>query len=193
MRQENVDGRLKELVALFNTNVLRDGMQLQYTRTMMPVNGKMLCRLVHSELHRHHYRLHQLLVCRVRWANGSHVEEGDEACFVDFLQGTFVCRVWGALQYLADYMLLMQTTSRRRKPLVRGVVLLTLARSMCLAALTSTIITADLMHASCPQRSNTFDFPCSHLCRAATRCIMALGKLWTLRCAAAPDTAGTRW
>ena len=89
MSQGNVDGRLAQLVDLFNTEVLDvhgDGRQLQYTQTMMPVPGKVLCKCVHSADH----AAYDLLKTRVRWANGTQVAWSDASVFVTFLQGTFI-------------------------------------------------------------------------------------------------------
>ena len=90
MRESSVDGRLEQLVDLFNRKVLGDSMQLQYTRTAMPVTGVLLCNLVHSVSYRDRCELYNLLLARVRWANNAQVEKSDATVLVHFLRSTFV-------------------------------------------------------------------------------------------------------
>ena len=90
MRQESVDDRLEQLVDLFNADTLRGSMQLKYKRTRMRVTGATLCNSVHAESSTERSAVYELLAPRVRWADGTQVEQGDAIVFVYFLKGTFV-------------------------------------------------------------------------------------------------------
>ena len=90
MRQRSVDDRLEQLVDLFNADARRGCMHLKYKRTRMPVSGQVLCYFLYAESSADRSMLYVLLAPRVRWADGTQVEQADAMIFVRFLKGTFV-------------------------------------------------------------------------------------------------------
>ena len=88
MRQPSVDDRLAQLVGLFNTRFLGEGPRLQYTRTRMPVSGKLLCTSVHSDSEDGRATLYPFLRRRLSWTDNAEVSIDDVMFFVVFLKGT---------------------------------------------------------------------------------------------------------
>ena len=90
MRQPSVDDRLEQLVGLFNTRFLGEGPRLQYTRTRMPVSGKLLCTSVHSDSRADHLKLCSFLEVRVSWEDNERTAKSDVVALIDFLRGALV-------------------------------------------------------------------------------------------------------
>ena len=88
MSQASVDGRLEQLVGLYNKQTLPHHPGLQYRRGRTPVSGKVMCTSVHS--HAHSDMVCQLLQHRLSWVDNAQVQKDDLALFMFFLRGKLV-------------------------------------------------------------------------------------------------------